>query len=90
MQVVGKRHYGLKAFPAGGGGGRTTTREMFDTLLLWKGRVKLNDNGEAVVALVGLIARREGIGKLLGEGVKRASVRADDPVKAPVLQNDVP
>ena len=49
MQVVGKRHYGLKAFPAGGGGGRSVTREMFDTLLLWKGRVRLNDNGEAVV-----------------------------------------
>ena len=47
MQVVGKRHYGLKAFPAGGGGGRSVTREMFDTLLLWKGRVTLNDNGEA-------------------------------------------
>jgi aldehyde:ferredoxin oxidoreductase len=30
-------------------------------------------NGDAVVALVDLIARREGIGKLLGEGVKRAS-----------------
>jgi uncharacterized protein YfaS (alpha-2-macroglobulin family) len=51
MQVVGKRHYGLKAFPAGGGGGRTVTREMFDTLLLWKGRVKLNDNGEATIEI---------------------------------------
>jgi len=51
MQVVGKRHYGLKAYPAGGGGGKTTTREMFDTLLLWKGRVKLNDNGEASVEI---------------------------------------
>jgi len=49
MQVIGKRHYGLKAFPAGGGGGRSVTREMFDTLLLWIGRVKLNDNGEAFV-----------------------------------------
>ena len=49
MQVVGKRHYGLKAYPAGGGGGRSVTREMFDTLLLWKGRVKLNDIGEATV-----------------------------------------
>jgi alpha-2-macroglobulin len=51
MQVIGKRHFGLKAFPAGGGGGRQVTREMFDTLLLWKGRVKLNDNGEAVVEI---------------------------------------
>ncbi|MCX5789120.1 MAG: MG2 domain-containing protein, partial [Elusimicrobia bacterium] len=38
MQVVGRRHFGLKALPAGGGGGRKTTRELFDTLLLWKGR----------------------------------------------------
>lgn len=51
MKVVGKRHYGLKAFPQGGGGGRTVTREMFDTLLLWKGRVKLNENGEATVEI---------------------------------------
>jgi len=51
MQVIGKRHYGLKAFPSGGGGGRSVTREMFDTLLLWKGRVKLNDNGEALVEI---------------------------------------
>ena len=51
MQVVGKRHYGLKAFPAGGGGGRSVTREMFDTLLLWKGRVTLNDNGEATIEI---------------------------------------
>ncbi|TRZ48652.1 alpha-2-macroglobulin, partial [bacterium] len=51
MQVVGKRHYGLKAFPQGGGGGRQTTREMFDTLLLWKGRVNLNDKGEATIEI---------------------------------------
>ncbi|MDP2662796.1 MAG: alpha-2-macroglobulin family protein, partial [Dehalococcoidia bacterium] len=51
MQVVGKRHYGLKALPAGGGGGKQTTRELFDTLLLWKARVKLNERGEAAVAV---------------------------------------
>jgi len=51
MQVVGKRHYGLKAFPPGGGGGRQVTREMFDTLLLWKGRAKLNEEGEATVEI---------------------------------------
>jgi len=39
MQVVGKRHYGVKALPAGGGGGRQVTRELFDTLLVWKSRV---------------------------------------------------
>jgi hypothetical protein len=47
MQVVGKRHFGLKARPHGGGGGRQTTRELFDTLLLWKGRIALDENGEA-------------------------------------------
>ncbi|MBI5849205.1 MAG: alpha-2-macroglobulin [Nitrospirae bacterium] len=51
MQVVGKRHYGLKALPQGGGGGRQSTRELFETLLLWKGRVKLNDKGEASVEI---------------------------------------
>jgi uncharacterized protein YfaS (alpha-2-macroglobulin family) len=47
LQVVGKRHYGLKAVAQGGGGGRQTTRELFDTLLLWQGRVPLDADGEA-------------------------------------------
>jgi uncharacterized protein YfaS (alpha-2-macroglobulin family) len=47
MQVVGKRHYGRKAREAGGGGGRKTSRELFDTLLFWKARVKLDQNGRA-------------------------------------------
>ncbi len=47
MQVIGKRHYGRKALPHGGGGGRQAARELFDTLLLWKGRVPLDDHGEA-------------------------------------------
>lgn len=51
MQVVGKRHYGRKALPAGGGGGRESARELFDTLLLWKGRVPLNDKGIATVEI---------------------------------------
>ena len=49
MQVIGKRHFGLKAFPAGGGGGKQSTRELFDTLLLWKARLPLDANGEASV-----------------------------------------
>lgn len=49
MQVVGKRHYGLKAIPPGGGGGRQVTRELFNTLLLWKAVVALDDRGEADV-----------------------------------------
>lgn len=48
MQVVGKRHYGKKALPAGGGGGEmSSTRELFDTLIYWKTKTKLNDKGEA-------------------------------------------
>jgi hypothetical protein len=49
MEVVGKRHYGLKALPPGGGGGRQITRELFDTLLLWKATVRLDANGDASV-----------------------------------------
>ncbi|HSR67169.1 MAG TPA: MG2 domain-containing protein [Acidobacteriota bacterium] len=51
MQVVGKRHYGLKALPPGGGGGRNLTRELFDTLLFWQGRVKLDKEGRARVTI---------------------------------------
>ncbi|OQX14619.1 MAG: hypothetical protein BWK76_14370 [Desulfobulbaceae bacterium A2] len=47
MQVVGKRHYGRKAVPHGGGGGKATARELFDTLLFWQGRVVLDDAGQA-------------------------------------------
>ncbi len=47
MQVMGKRHYGRKAREAGGGGGRKTSRELFDTLLFWKARVKLDAHGRA-------------------------------------------
>jgi uncharacterized protein YfaS (alpha-2-macroglobulin family) len=51
MQVVGKRHYGRKALAQGGGGGRQTARELFDTLLLWKARVPLDDKGRATVEI---------------------------------------
>ncbi|MGK5080345.1 alpha-2-macroglobulin family protein [Janthinobacterium sp. HLX7-2] len=49
MQVIGKRHFGRKAFPAGGGGGKGASRELFDTLLFWKATVKLDAKGEATV-----------------------------------------
>jgi uncharacterized protein YfaS (alpha-2-macroglobulin family) len=48
-QVIGKRHFGLKALQQGGGGGRQITRELFDTLLLWKARLPLDPDGEASV-----------------------------------------
>ncbi|MBF8272996.1 MAG: alpha-2-macroglobulin [Magnetococcales bacterium] len=48
-QVIGRRHFGKKAVPQGGGGGRGSARELFDTLLLWEGRVKLDEKGMARV-----------------------------------------
>ncbi|MFH1146694.1 MAG: MG2 domain-containing protein [Pseudomonadota bacterium] len=50
-QVVGKRHYGRKALPPGGGGGKQSTREIFDTLLLWKGRLSLDKSGEGSIEI---------------------------------------
>ncbi|GAB3439921.1 MG2 domain-containing protein [Massilia solisilvae] len=49
MQVVGKRHFGRKAVAHGGGGGRGQTRELFETLLLWRGKVALDAEGSAHV-----------------------------------------
>ncbi|WP_284618282.1 alpha-2-macroglobulin family protein [Aquabacterium humicola] len=48
-EIIGRRHYGRKAIPAGGGGGRNPTRELFDTLLLWRGSVTLDARGEATI-----------------------------------------
>jgi uncharacterized protein YfaS (alpha-2-macroglobulin family) len=50
-QVIGKRHFGKKAVPPGGGGGRGPARELFDTLLLWNPRVVLDANGSATVSV---------------------------------------
>ncbi|SAK76678.1 Alpha-2-macroglobulin-like protein [Caballeronia hypogeia] len=49
MEIIGRRHFGRKAVPAGGGGGHSATRELFDTLLLWNPRVPLDAQGEATV-----------------------------------------
>ncbi|MFP5430526.1 MAG: alpha-2-macroglobulin family protein, partial [Gammaproteobacteria bacterium] len=49
LQVVGKRHFGRKALPAGGGGGRgANTRELFDTLVYWQARATVDAGGRAV------------------------------------------
>ena len=48
-EIVGRRHYGRKALPAGGGGGKSPTRELLDTLLLWEGNVQTNEQGRATV-----------------------------------------
>ncbi|MCU0869631.1 MAG: MG2 domain-containing protein [Burkholderiales bacterium] len=49
LQVIGKRHFGRKSLPPGGGGGASAARELFDTLLVWKPRVKLDAQGRAVL-----------------------------------------
>jgi uncharacterized protein YfaS (alpha-2-macroglobulin family) len=51
MEIIGRRHYGRKAVPAGGGGGRSNTRELLDTLLLWNPKVVLDAQGQAVVTV---------------------------------------
>ena len=51
MEIIGRRHYGRKAVAAGGGGGRSNTRELLDTLLLWKPNLQLDANGQAVVTV---------------------------------------
>ena len=50
-QVVGRRHYGRKSLPAGGGGGKSSTRELLDTLLLWQPDVQLDAQGKATVVV---------------------------------------
>lgn len=51
MEIIGRRHYGRKAVPAGGGGGKSGTRELLDTLLLWNPKVTLDAKGQAVVTV---------------------------------------
>ena len=54
MQVVGKRHYGRKAVASGGGGGgdlSPLTRSDFRPVLLWRGRVRLDALGRALVTV---------------------------------------
>ncbi len=48
-EIIGRRHYGRKAVAAGGGGGRGSARELFDTLLVWKADLVVDANGEATV-----------------------------------------
>ncbi|MET1116992.1 MAG: alpha-2-macroglobulin family protein, partial [Comamonas sp.] len=49
MEIIGRRHYGRKAVPAGGGGGRSPRRELFDSVLLWQPAVVLDAKGQATV-----------------------------------------
>lgn len=50
-QVVGRRHFGRKALPAGGGGGKSPTRELLDTLLAWYPDIQLDEQGRATIPL---------------------------------------
>lgn len=51
MEIIGRRHYGRKAVPAGGGGGHSQARELLDTLLLWQPAIQLDANGQAKVTV---------------------------------------
>lgn len=52
MQIIGKRHFGRKALAAGGDGASSkSARELFDTLLFWQARVKLDENGHATATI---------------------------------------
>ncbi len=51
MEIIGRRHFGRKAVAAGGGGGRSNTRELLDTLLLWNPNIVLDAKGQAVVTV---------------------------------------
>ena len=51
MEVIGRRHYGRKAVPAGGGGGRSPRRELFDSVLLWQPAIVLDAKGQATVSV---------------------------------------
>lgn len=51
LQVIGKRHFGRKAVAPGGAGGRAPTRELFDTLLLWREAVELDAQGQARIEI---------------------------------------
>jgi uncharacterized protein YfaS (alpha-2-macroglobulin family) len=45
MNVIGKRHFGKKATPFGGGGGTLLARELLDSLVDWKPRLTADQNG---------------------------------------------
>lgn len=101
LQVVGKRHYGRKALPAGGGGGGgATTRELFDTLLYWQARARVDADGRARFSVplndsltgfrlvaVASSENRFGTGKARMESFKDLSVLSGLPLV--VRQGDV-
>ncbi len=87
MQVVGRRHFGRKAVPAGGDGGRNPTRELFDTLLYWNPAVTVDAQGRAQVEVplndslsrFRIVAIADADAGLFGTG--EASVRSHQPLQ---------
>lgn len=84
MQVIGKRHFGRKALATGGDGASAkSARELFDTLLFWRARVKLDEQGhaEATIPLndsltsFRIVAIANGAMDMFGTGA--ASIRAN-------------
>ncbi|QXQ05247.1 alpha-2-macroglobulin [Sphingosinicellaceae bacterium] len=89
-QVVGKRHYGLKAVAAGGDGGASAgglTRKDFQPLLLWQARVPLDGQGRARIAVplndalsgFRLVAVASGGSDLFGMGA--TTIRTTQPLQ---------
>ena len=87
-EIIGRRHYGRKAMAPGGDGGANPTRELFDTLLLWRGTVALDANGQAVIEVplndsltsFRLVAVADAGADLFGSG--NASVRVTQELQA--------
>lgn len=51
-QVIGRRHFGAKAKPPGGGGGvAADVRQLFEPVLYWAPKVKLDGQGRARVTI---------------------------------------
>ncbi len=84
-EIIGRRHYGRKAVAAGGGGGKGATRELFDTLLLWRASVTLDAKGEALIEVplndsltaFRLVAVADAGAERFGSGSTRITVSQD-------------
>ncbi len=51
IHLIGKRHFGKKATPFGGGGGKMMPRELLDSLVAWKPRLRADGNGKLSVSI---------------------------------------
>lgn len=86
-QVIGRRHYGRKAVPAGGGGGGAPTREVLDSLLIWRTDVVLDENGKVTIDVplndsltqFELVSLVDMGGNLFGEA--RAQIQTHQPIQ---------